>query len=308
MEELSYTNLGEVKTKTDVTGIIHKYQRDAVGRLTSDKITSFGPGASLIDQTVSELRYGYDSLDRPTSFTSHSSNASTINGVGREYDGFGRLAKESQDHHGPVFSGSPNVAYGYDGAGRQTTLMYPNGRTVSYDYSNTLDAALGRPTQLNSDPNSEVLESYQYLGTNALVARSRPLGGTDRLDWSLLDTNGNLVGLDAFGRVTLNRWNLHSMGVDADQEHVSYGYDRAGNKLFAQNHLFAGTATVPRPERAVPPPTTRVATPLTATWATSGSSIAAPWLARRPRVSPRPRSLPSMLRAMHLLSRRPRQP
>ena len=62
-------------------------------------------------------------------------------------------------------------------------MVYPNGRTIDYNYSGTnlnsaLDNAIGRLDSISDSTNSgdagTVLEQYSYLGLSTIVARNHP--------------------------------------------------------------------------------------------------------------------------------------
>jgi hypothetical protein len=73
--------------------------------------------------------------------------------VQRKFNGFGQLIQESQSHSGAVKTGStPNVQYTYTEGGsgnhsRQTSIVYPNGKVLNFNYASGVDDALSGQAQ-----------------------------------------------------------------------------------------------------------------------------------------------------------------
>jgi hypothetical protein len=72
-----------------------------------------------------------------------------------------------------------------------------------------------------------VESSYKYLGLGQIVEEDDPAA---RLTY--LDSSGNVIGLDRFGRVVDQIWK-DNLGETLDG--YVYGYDRAGNRLWKRN-------------------------------------------------------------------------
>ena len=107
---------------------------------------------------------------------------------------------------------SPYVEYGYaDGAAntlRPTTITYPNGRTLTYDYGGS-----GDPNDLLSrvyeiiDDDEEVLTQYEYLGTGGIVAAAYPEPGVAyNLTYEGVPGDPLAGCLDSLGRVIQAPW------------------------------------------------------------------------------------------------------
>ncbi len=129
-------------------------------------------------------------------------------------------------------------------------MVYPNGRTINYDYgsdlSNTnaaLDNAIGRLDAIvdgaNSGDAGQVLEQYSYLGLSTIVARNDPQTG---INLTLVGSAGSIgsggnqyVGLDQFGRVVDQNWVNTSTGQSTDN--FTYSYDGNSN-VTAENNLL----------------------------------------------------------------------
>src|SRR5258708_6437080 len=76
---------------------------------------------------------------------------------------------------------------------RLTSMVYPDGYTVNYNYASGVDDAISRLTSLSDSTGT--LESYTYLGVNNVIGRSHPQPGLN-----LTDT------LDQFGRIADHLW------------------------------------------------------------------------------------------------------
>ena len=115
---------------------------------------------------------------------------------------------------------TPKVQYAYsalDAANRSrlTSMTYPNGRVVGYNYAAGLDSTISR---LSSITDSGVtLESYSYLGLGTVVVRAHAQTGVDLSSVKLSgesvgDAGDQVTGLDRFGRIVDQRW--RAGGVD----------------------------------------------------------------------------------------------
>jgi YD repeat-containing protein len=224
---------------TDENGNVHSYTYDALGRVTSDLITSFGAG---VDPTINRIDTAYDGAGRPYLFTSYlTSNGNIANQVQDVYNGLGRLTAEYQEHSGAVTSGSVRVQYAYvEGSGannsRQVSMTYPNGRVIADNYGSGLDSNISRLTSLSDG--STTLESYLYLGLGTVVERDHPQAGVNLTYIKQAgepngDAGDQYTGLDRFGRVVDQRWITTTVNNKIDR--TQYGYDRNSNVLFKQN-------------------------------------------------------------------------
>ena len=55
---------------------------------------------------------------------------------------------------------------------RLTSITYPNGKVLNYNYNTGVDSTISRLSSLSD--NSGTLESYAYLGLGTVVKRARP--------------------------------------------------------------------------------------------------------------------------------------
>jgi RHS repeat-associated protein len=243
--ELSYNRLGQVIERKDQNQTVHDYDYDKLGRLLDDRVTGFG---SNIDQAIKRISRTYDvrgMLKKNTSYDNATVGQGTVkNEVQFDYNNFGQLTSDWQEHGGAVnTSSTPRVQYGYaDGSSgsnqvRGTTLTYPNGRVLTYGYgtSGGMDDELNRVDALIDDDSSSThLADYTYLGAAAPVRVDYPQPQV-RLDlWG--GTSGSYAGLDSFDRVTRQLWHYYG-GTPADRDKFTYGYDRNSNRLFKQNDV-----------------------------------------------------------------------
>lgn len=240
-ETFTYNALGERLGYSDRNGTVHAYNYDALGRLTTDSVTTLGVG---VNYRVVKLSFTFDSAGRPYEFNSHDATVggSILDQVRREYNGFGQLVKEYQEHDGTVDGSTLFVTYTYSetdgGATNHTRLeniIYPNGRVVRYEYNSGLDDDISRLSFLADDNSSSVgthLEELSYLGLDTVVKRAHPQPG---LELTYLKQSGEdngdggdqYTGLDRFGRVADQRWRKTSGGDHVDR--FNYTYDRNGN-------------------------------------------------------------------------------
>src|SRR5262249_28262103 len=147
--------LGEVATAQDRNGSVHTFGYDLLGRLTSDAVTTLGSG---VDGAVRRLEAAYDGQGNAYLFTSYdaASAGNIVNQVQRAFNGLGQLITEYQSHSGAVnTSTTPKVQYAYSemasGANhsRPTSLTYPNGKVLTYNYSTGLDSNISRLSSLS---------------------------------------------------------------------------------------------------------------------------------------------------------------
>src|SRR5207249_1064229 len=105
----------------------------------------------------------------------------------RQFNGFGQLTREYQSADGAVDTlSTPSVQYTYseaaDGANnsRLTSIIYPDGYTVNYNYDGGVEDAISRLTSLSDSTGT--LESYGYLGLNTVIGRDHPQPGLNLAD------------------------------------------------------------------------------------------------------------------------------
>jgi RHS repeat-associated protein len=162
------------------------------------------------------------------------------------------LTQEYQDHFGPVNPlSTPKVTYSYSEASggnhsRLTTMTYPSGRTVQYEYDPGVDTAISRLSRLTGDADGggfTSYEEYDYLGASTMVERGRPESG---IKLTMVSQNGSVgdagdpyTGLDRFGRVVDQRWIEGSGGSATDVDRYTYQFDRNSSRTARLNQLDA---------------------------------------------------------------------
>jgi RHS repeat-associated protein len=217
---------------------------ERTGRAGQDRITTLGSG---VDGAVRRLATRYEVRGMRVKLSSYDhatvGSGSLVNEVQFAYNDFGQLIADYQSHSGAVNTGStPQVQYGYESGSantiRPTSLTYPNGRVLSYDYGTTggIPDALSRIDAIKDGGTALAQYSYLGLGTFVITDYTEP-----DIKWILNDLSGTndpdtgdiYSGFDRFGRVKDNRW--YNYGGSADTDRIKYGYDRAGNRIWRQN-------------------------------------------------------------------------
>jgi RHS repeat-associated protein len=245
-QQVTYTAnaLSQTVTMTDRNGNVHTYTYDVLGRQTSDAVTTLGTG---VDGAVRRIQTAYDSQGNPYLVTSYAaaSGGGVVNQVERLYNGLGQLIAEYQSHSGAVnLSTTPAVQYGYTlmagGANnsRLTSITYPDGYSVNYNYNTGLDSTISRLSSLSDSTGT--LQTYSYLGLGTVVIMADPQASIELTyveqsgdPYANTDGGDQYTGLDRFGRVIDQYWLNTGTGVATDR--FQYGYDRDGNVLFKNN-------------------------------------------------------------------------
>ena len=177
-------------------------------------------------------------------------SGSVVNEVQFGYNDFGQISHDYQAHGGTVnTSTTPKVQYGYANGSantiRSTTITYPNGRVITYDYGsgNSIpDAASRIASIIDDDVSSTHLADYSYLGLNTFVEVDY---AEPDMKWTMVGTAGGndpdtgdiYRGFDRFGRNKDNLWHNYNTSTDVDR--IKYGYDRNGNRLWRENTVAA---------------------------------------------------------------------
>ena len=240
----TYNRQRQVTSLTDQNGTVHSFDFDKLGRATQDRITTLGSG---VDGAVRRLATRYEVRGMRFKLSSYDNatvgSGSLVNEVQFAYNDFGQLIADYQSHSGAVNTGStPKVQYGYANGSantiRPTSLTYPNGRMLSYDYGTAggIPDASSRIDAIKDGGTALAQYSYLGLGTFVINDYTEP-----DIKWILNDLSGTndpdtgdiYSGLDRFGRVKDNRW--YNYGGSADTDRIKYGYDRAGNRIWRQN-------------------------------------------------------------------------
>lgn len=235
----TYDSGGNPQTRTDARGQGATYGHDALNRIAS---------AAHSDQTIG---YSYDSgtngIGRLTSVADNSGSTSWT------YTPQGRVATRSQ-----ITSGLTRyVGYGYDSAGRLSTLSYPSGVVISYGYTagKLTSVTSGSETILSGvlyDPFGP-LRGWTWGNASQAVRSYDPDGNLDLLDSGGLKTYAQDDAFRITGiidTVDSNKsWNYGYDLLDrlssANRTGLTQGwsYDANGNRL-SQTGTAASTYTM----------------------------------------------------------------
>jgi YD repeat-containing protein len=243
--EYAYNRQGQVVSKKDQNETVHAYDYDKLGRQTQDRVIQLGPGAHGLVRRIART---YDLRGLPetiTSFTNASlGSGDIVNQVQIEYNQTGLPIRDYEAHEGPVdMANTPSVAYGYNETlsgdefvrgVRRTSLTYPNGRILRYEYTPGADSNLNRVSFLADDDGGSIgthLAEYTRLGLDQFVRVVYP---QPQLRCDLAHGSGPdpYDGLDRFSRVVDLVWRNDATGEHV--ERIKHGYDRAGNRIYRE--------------------------------------------------------------------------
>lgn len=242
---LRYTIDGMVADRTDGRGVKLSHTYDALGRRVLTVVddsawydANSSASANAPPNLITSVGYAYDAVGRPTNVTAYTGSGFSNIGADNafDYDDFGNLLRERQQHGCLLNAYSPTVDYtwtlasdGVGGFNRLTGITYPvrnasgERRALALDYGNNaddLDHALNRITAI-SESNVGGLAAYQYMGLSRRVGLS--------LGWGVTQTvasEDGYTGLDRFGRIV----DLHYRNGDNNTLHrYQHGHDLAGN-------------------------------------------------------------------------------
>jgi RHS repeat-associated protein len=226
-ESVKVNALGQVIESTDRNLTVHQYGYDVLGREVSDAVTYIDSGSG-VDGSVRLITSAYDTQGNPYLITSYdnTSGGSThiVNQVQRAFNGLGQLTSEWQQQGAAVnTSSSPRVQYAYsdldaNNRSRLTSMTYPSGYVVNYNYTSGLDSDISRLSSISDGDGT--LESYDYLGVGTILKRTNGAGVAQEIT---LDDFGRVSGVSAvFGSTTLDGY--------------GYTYDRNGNRATKNNN------------------------------------------------------------------------
>ena len=238
--QYAYNALGQVTQINDQLGTVRELIYDALGRLQHDCVNTLGSG---LDSTILRITRYYEVRGMITSLNSYNNatpgSGLAVNTVVYTYNGFGQLATESQWHGSMIDPAyAPVVQYGYadgsSGYARRTSITHPDGTVISYGYGTAGGASdvLNRVEQITDG--STVVANYSFLGASIPVISQYPEPGivqTYYTSGGSGDAGDQYTGLDRFGRIVDQRWDLSG----TDLERLQYGYDQANNRLWRDN-------------------------------------------------------------------------
>jgi RHS repeat-associated protein len=235
--------LGETSTATDRNGNTHTYAYDVLGRVTSDAVTTLGSG---VDGSVRRIDTAYDGQGNAYLVTSYDSvtGGNIVNQVERTFNSLGQMTDEYQSHSGAVnTSTTPEIQYAYSemsggaNSSRLTSITYPSGYVLNYNYSSGLNNTISRLSSVSDF--SGTVESYKYLGLATVVERDHPTSGVNQTFISQTGATGDAgdqyTGLDRFGRVVEQNW--YDPSTTSSVSDYTYGYDRDSNVLYKNDRV-----------------------------------------------------------------------
>ncbi|MFV0445332.1 MAG: RHS repeat domain-containing protein, partial [Planctomycetaceae bacterium] len=239
---LTYNRQAQRTSLTDQNGSVHQYDYDLLGRLTQDRVTTL---AANVDGAIRRIETAYEVRGLVSRITSNDSPTvgagSTVNEVKLAYNNFGQSIKTYQAHSGAVdVMTTPSVQMGYANGSmntvRPTSLTYPNGRTLSFDYGSSggIDDSASRIETIVDDPTngSAHLAEYSYLGLATVAEQTSPQPAIQFTLLGNLTPDGDIyTALDRFGRMKQSLWKRSGTALS----NVEYGYDRASNRTWREN-------------------------------------------------------------------------
>lgn len=239
--EVTYNRLSQQTTITDQNGSVRTIDYDKLGRPVHDRVTALGSG---VDGSVRRLSTSYEvrgMIETQTSYDDAStSTVNVVNEVENLYNSFSQLEKQYQAHGAAVnTSTTPKIQYAYaDGADnhiRMTTLTYPDGRELNYDYGSTdgVNDVLSRVESLIDDDGTTHLVDYEYLGLGSVVETDYAEADVRYRQFDTALSGDIYDAWDRFGRVTDCHW--YDYGASASAAQIKYGYDRSSNRLYRED-------------------------------------------------------------------------
>ena len=260
-----YNRLGEVRAVVDQRGVRREFTRDDLGRITQDKVTSFGSSGS-VDTWADALQFTYNDFGLLTE--SKTLNGAAVQNIVRfSHNGLWLVETAYQDIDGDGVAPERSVEVDWAleefnaGAGnyvRRNGMMYPadveataSSSTMSFNYSGTLESRLSRVSGVSlSAGATSGLVDYSYIGMarfaqvdfpsiDIMLDRTLDQTGVRRVSPAHLSQNqGVYPGFDSFGRSRYHAWadgNLtDAVGTDLPSRPPRfaevYAYDRDSNR------------------------------------------------------------------------------
>jgi RHS repeat-associated protein len=222
----TYNADGELLTHTDQTGYEWRWQHDAEGRPTATLVeepTGLAADDKLVFNGLSgtgaaQFQWRYDDLGRVWCHEAANS-ALPIDDVLTEvwHDSLGRAVREIQSIGGV----STTVDYGWEGARRLTTMVYPSGpggteREVEFAYD-----ALDRLVEADDTLGTTPIAAMEYIGS-ARLALLEYRNGCE------LDKTGGTGS-------TLGH------GYDPNRRHVNHEWKRGSTVITSYHNTYNGT-------------------------------------------------------------------
>jgi YD repeat-containing protein len=226
----TYDAVGNLMSQTNALGQLITYAYDALNRLT----LANAPGTDF------DATYVYDSCNHGIGRLCSVNNASTT--ASYSYDGAGNI------------TGHQSLGYTYTAANRLSTVTYPSGAVVTYDYDNAGQANQVRLTR--NGVTQVVASGIQYAPFGPVTAlaygngksltqtldtayriRSQITPGVLELDYPLYDANGNLrqrsEAISALSSSFIYDA-LDRLDTGSNPSFINFDYDANGNRTLSQ--------------------------------------------------------------------------
>jgi RHS repeat-associated protein len=283
-ESYTYDNNGNKTSVRKRDGRVLTFTYDALNRVivknVPDGCAPIQVGPCPDPSATRDVYYGYDlrgfqtyaRFDSPTGV-----------GITNTYDGFGRLAKTTNDMDGTART----LFYEYDGDFNRTRITYPDGVYFTSDYdgidrliavkesgSNTVSTitynANARPQSQSrgivasafgydvtsrltswtdnlpeppSGPTNDITTTFAYNPANQVITKTRTNNAYSFSGYTSQTLNYVVNGLNQYATVNTNSYNYDANGNLVSDGGNSYGYD-AENRLIAA--VVNGNAFAPR--------------------------------------------------------------
>jgi RHS repeat-associated protein len=218
----TYDAAGNLKTRTDSRGVLATYTYDALNRITGVVYSKSG-------QTSQTLGWTYDQQGANGNGVGHLTQATHPAGTSQFYFAGtqGLVTSTLQTVNAATGANTAGITkrvdYGYDTAGRVTSITYPSGRQVRVTYAD------GEPFAISLS--KDTTSTAATLITNIQWA---PFGGTTGWQWQMASSLKNhVIGYDDSGR--MNRYQLGGLYRDLR-------YD-AADRITSYTHILATDGT-----------------------------------------------------------------
>jgi hypothetical protein len=243
LEAYAYNRQAEKSCFADANGTVHEYDYDGLGRLLHDKAVELG---EKITSGIRRISLGYEVRGMVAKISSASSvdtsQPYTVNEILREYDDFGDLTIEFQEHAGALLdppNGTRHIKWtrneGDNNTNRVTQMIYPTGRQYAFDYgimgsaSDLVDQLIEVDEVISGSGHPRVI--YDYLGLNQIVKTTYPEPQISLNLWG--NTVGSYQGLDLFGRIIDQRWTNST----SDLARLQYGYNLSSQRTYRRDTI-----------------------------------------------------------------------
>lgn len=253
----TYDSLNRLDQQIEAVGtdgqIVTSYEYDALGRQT--KVTRGGVVQSEATYDVAGRMASSEDAEEKLTYYTYGTESET----GNDYE-------EQRVYPHSKASGPIQVTW-TDGQGRTVRSFLAS--TTSADWSPSAPSGTETLTELSRSVmiydhrghhlrhGSALAEDdgfgsagddivrYDFVGSNRAVRKSYETPGI-RLDY-FGGTSDTYAGLDRFGRITEQLWEHYNTGTGAsegDVFRIEHGYDRASNRLYADNATYKSAAQV----------------------------------------------------------------